>query len=168
MSSGTERGVDEALGLSDTTLRRALEDDAADAVTDAEVRQALFGVSSAPMLVGRFVTLQVLGRGSFGTVYLAYDPRLDRRVALKVLTVRGREDNIELLREARALAQLEHPNVVTIFDAFETAQGLPAIAMAYVEGVTAHRRLLERDPPPPLREIVDVFAQAALGMAEAA
>ncbi|MBK6918193.1 MAG: serine/threonine protein kinase [Deltaproteobacteria bacterium] len=167
MSSGTERGVDEALGLSDTTLRRALEDDAADAVTDAEVRQALFGVSSAPMLVGRFVTLQVLGRGSFGTVYLAYDPRLDRRVALKVLTVRGREDNIELLREARALAQLEHPNVVTIFDAFETAQGLPAIAMAYVEGVTAHRRLLERDPPPPLREIVDVFAQAALGMAAA-
>ncbi|MBK8717126.1 MAG: protein kinase [Deltaproteobacteria bacterium] len=103
-------------------------------MTDAEVRQALFGVSSAPMLVGRFVTLQVLGRGSFGTVYLAYDPRLDRRVALKVLTVRGREDNIELLREARALAQLEHPNVVTIFDAFETAQGLPAIAMAYVEG----------------------------------
>ena len=74
--------------------------------------------------VGRYVTLRKLGQGGMGVVYLAYDPELDRQVALKLLSARagdkeGDEEKRRLLREAQALAKLNHPNVVAVHDVGE-------------------------------------------------
>ncbi|MEW5764941.1 MAG: serine/threonine-protein kinase [Acidobacteriota bacterium] len=94
--------------------------------------------------VGRYQVQEVIGKGAMGVVYLAYDPQIGRRVALK--TIRPAEgarpqevaENRERFqREARAAGSLLHPNIVTIFDVFED-RGTLYIAMEYVQG-----RLLE-------------------------
>ncbi len=90
--------------------------------------------------IGRFRIEALLGEGGMGSVYRAHDPRLDRRVALKVLHVDAadgdpREALARLLREARAAAALDHPNAVAIFDVGD-AEGVGYIAMELVEGVS--------------------------------
>ncbi|MEW6758417.1 MAG: serine/threonine-protein kinase [Acidobacteriota bacterium] len=94
--------------------------------------------------VGRYQVQEVIGKGAMGVVYLAYDPQIGRRVALK--TIRPAEgarpqevaENRERFqREARAAGSLLHPNIVTIFDVFDD-KGTLYIAMEYVQG-----RLLE-------------------------
>ena len=73
--------------------------------------------------VGRYVLFDSLGTGAMGRVYAGYDPELDRKIALKMLRPDiagpGEEFQIRLLREAQALARIEHPNVVTIHDVGE-------------------------------------------------
>lgn len=78
-----------------------------------------------------------LGRGGMGIVYRARDRLLDRQVALKVLSngTLGTEGRARLLEEARAAAQLNHPNIVSVYDVGETA-GKPYIVMELVEGKT--------------------------------
>src|SRR5690349_4945036 len=70
--------------------------------------------------VGRYVILQRIGSGGVGVVYAAYDPELDRRVAVKLLRSRTgrsiRKSTQRLLREAQAMARLSHPNVVAVHD----------------------------------------------------
>ena len=69
--------------------------------------------------LGRYVLAQLLDRGSFGAVWLAYDPQLDRRVAIKVMHMRRRDVAIELRQmfgEAQMMAQISHPNVVAVHD----------------------------------------------------
>ncbi len=87
--------------------------------------------------IGRYVIDRTLGQGAMGVVYLAEDPLLKRRVAIKVVRATGEERDHALSRfqrEAEISAQLNHPNIVTIFDVGE-APGLgPFIAMEYVEG----------------------------------
>jgi serine/threonine-protein kinase len=88
--------------------------------------------------VGRYRILRLVGRGAMGLVYAARDTQLDRRVALKVLRrerLSQADARDRLLREARAMARLSHPNVVTVHDAGE-ADGRTFIAMEFVEGVT--------------------------------
>ena len=68
-----------------------------------------------PATVGRFQPLRVLGQGGQGVVYLAFDPKLDREVVLKVLNRRAR-DPARLLNEARNVAKLDHPNIVGLFE----------------------------------------------------
>lgn len=98
--------------------------------------------------VERYVVLDELGRGGMGVVYKAYDPELDRRIALKLLTVRevDEEEGVDrrdrLLREAQALAQLSHPNVVSIYDVGTFGDDV-FIAMELIEGRTL-RSWLER------------------------
>src|SRR5215467_8259237 len=88
---------------------------------------------------GRYVIEDLLGEGGMGQVYRAEDTQLDRRVALKVLLVRGaeaphwEEAKARMLREARAAAALEHPNAVAIYDLGDV-DGTPFIAMEYVPG----------------------------------
>src|SRR5476651_2390044 len=71
--------------------------------------------------IGRYVVLALVGRGGMGEVYAAYDPELDRKVALKLLHEGGlageTESRARLLREAKAIAKLSHPNVVVVHDA---------------------------------------------------
>src|SRR5690349_15118238 len=70
--------------------------------------------------IGRFVVLDELGTGGMGVVYAAYDPHLDRKVALKVLRAQAMESDearARLLREAQAMARIDHPNVLRIHEA---------------------------------------------------
>ncbi len=124
--------------------------------------------------LGRYVVLDRLGAGGMGVVYAAYDPKLDRRVALKLLH-RGANET-RLLREAQALARLSHPNVVTVHDvgtieSNEAARmGLAAgehvfVAMEYVDGVTLSDWLAARTRTP--AEVLDVLTRAGTGLAAA-
>jgi len=101
-----------------------------------------------------------------GTVYLARDPGLDRRVALKTLTL-GAADTPELrrrfLREAQAAGGLRHPNIVTVYDVGEDA-GQPYIAMEYVEGIDLEQVIQRRDPYS-IEWKLDVLRQVCEGLA---
>jgi len=92
--------------------------------------------------IGRYVVLGLVGRGGMGEVYAAYDPELDRKVAVKLLRVKPgagvslTEGRQRTLREAQAIARLSHPNVVVVFDV-GTFEEKVFIAMEFVEGHTA-------------------------------
>lgn len=117
---------------------------------------------------GRYQLLGELGAGGMGIVYEAYDPELDRRVALKVIghaqrTV-GTVARDRLLREARALARLAHPNVIVIHDVGSVGdEGF--VAMELVQGRTLKEWL--RACAPSLEKTIDVFVQAGRGLAAA-
>src|SRR6476469_2217939 len=84
-----------------------------------------------------------LGRGGMGILYLAMEPGLERRVALKLITPEAASDDVFAQRfaeESRIAAAIEHPNVVPIYAAGEAA-GVPWIAMRYVAGSDLGRRL---------------------------
>ncbi len=116
--------------------------------------------------VGRYLVLSALGAGGMGVVFSAYDPQLDRKVALKLLRtnsgIASKEARARLRREAQAIAQLSHPNVVAVYDVGETADGDVYIAMEFVEGDTLTHWLRKFSRTP--REIIDVFLQAARGL----
>jgi serine/threonine-protein kinase len=118
-------------------------------------------------VIGRYLTLSLLGRGGMGEVHAAYDPELDRRVAVKILyTARDTEDaKKRLLREARALGKLSHPNVVQVYDAGEH-RGDVFIAMELVEG-TALDAYCRAEPRPGWRAVVAAYLDAARGLAAA-
>jgi hypothetical protein len=119
-------------------------------------------------LVGRYTVLSLVGRGGMGEVYAAYDPQLDRRVALKLLRPRYGMGNVRgearLLREARAIARLSHPNVITVHDAGTVGDRI-FVAMEYVDGETLASWLAAQ--PRSWLEIVRVFRGAAHGLAAA-
>jgi serine/threonine protein kinase len=120
--------------------------------------------------VGRYLVLSTLGAGGMGVVFSAYDPQLDRKVALKLLraNLRGpsaKEARTRLKREAQAIAQLSHPNVVGVYDVGTTEDGDVYIAMEFVEGDTLTSWL--KRWPRTWREILEVFHQAARGLAAA-
>lgn len=123
--------------------------------------------SPAPSIgerVERYVVLEEVGRGGMGRVLRAYDPKLHREVALKVLrTDRFSEDGeARMVREARAMAQLSHPNVVAIYDVELDEPRSVVLAMEYVEGSTLRAWLKETSRP--WREIIDVFIAAGTGL----
>jgi hypothetical protein len=97
--------------------------------------------------IGRFQLLGAVGQGSFGTVYRAYDPVLDREVALKMPKFIGREQEQikRFLTEAKAAARLRHPNIVAVFEAGE-ADGVDYIATEFVCGEPLSRRLRRERP----------------------
>ncbi|MFN0251577.1 MAG: serine/threonine-protein kinase [Kofleriaceae bacterium] len=110
----------------------------------------------------RFVILHELGEGAASVVYAAYDPELDRKVALKVLRSRGGAVDEKLLREGRALAKLSHPNVVGVYEV-GSANGQFFIALELVEGVTVRQWVaIERRT---WRAVRDVYTAAGRGLA---
>ncbi len=117
--------------------------------------------------VGRYRVLEAIGAGGMGVVYAAYDPELDRRVALKLLHAggdTGSEGRARLQREAQSLAQLSHPNVVAIHDVGAVGQRL-FLAMEFVDGQTLRRWLAETSRE--WSQIRDVFIAAGRGLAAA-
>ncbi len=115
--------------------------------------------------IGRYVVLARVGRGGMGTVFRAEDVELGRPVALKRLHADADDESrARLLREARAAAQLQHPNVVTVHEVGEHA-GTPYLAMELVDGVTLTQWL--REQPRSWREITGIVAQAGRGLAAA-
>jgi tetratricopeptide (TPR) repeat protein len=122
-------------------------------------------------LVGRYVLLDKLGEGGMGVVYSAFDPELDRRVAIKVLQGEeaegsgGGHDQAWLLREAQALARLQHPNVVAVHDVGSLPGDRVFIAMEHVDGMTMRQWLkAERRS---WRDIVPLMCAAGEGLAAA-
>ncbi|MFV8752135.1 tetratricopeptide repeat protein [Nannocystaceae bacterium ST9] len=117
--------------------------------------------------VGRYVLLDQVGSGAMGVVFSAYDPELDRKLALKILHA-GRGDatatHDRLRREAQALARLTHPNVVTVHDVGTHGKRV-FVAMEFVAGETL-RAWLDRGPHP-VAEILRVFSAAGQGLAAA-
>src|SRR6476659_5951064 len=120
--------------------------------------------------IGRYIVLGLVGRGGMGEVYAAYDPELDRKVAVKLLRVKPgngvsrHEGRQRTLREAQAIARLSHPNVVVVFDV-GTYQDQVFIAMEFVEGNTATywRQASDRS----WQDIMKVFLAAGRGLAAA-
>lgn len=127
--------------------------------TAVSVARSLLGLGGA-MRVGRFMLLEECGQGAMGVVYTAWDPRLERRVAIKVLKKRG-ADVDRVLREARAAAKLNHPNVVTVFDAGEDGTR-SYVAMEFIEGQSLDHWLHKAKPDE--FALRDVFAQLARGL----
>src|SRR6476661_2229919 len=107
--------------------------------------------------LGRYRLERTIGEGGMGVVHAAFDPDLERRVALKVLRSEpgaGDEARQRLLREARAMARLMHPNVVTVHEV-GTASGRDYVAMELVDGASLAEWL--RHKPRSRHEIVQVF-----------
>jgi len=118
--------------------------------------------------VGRYLILDVLGAGGMSVVYGAYDPQLDRRVALKLVRPGGDgRDSAHvrdrLVREGQALARLSHPNVVAVHDV-GTVGDQVFVAMEYVEGRTLTEWLSDG---PDRRALLRVFRAAGQGLAAA-
>ncbi|MFT3769925.1 MAG: tetratricopeptide repeat protein [Minicystis sp.] len=114
--------------------------------------------------VGRYVVLGLIGSGGMGRVYRAYDPKLDRSVALKLLHGAHRADGAERLvaREARALGKLSHPNVVQVHDVGEH-EGDVFVAMELVEGLPLSA-WCKSTPRPGFREVLAAYLDAARGL----
>jgi tetratricopeptide (TPR) repeat protein len=120
--------------------------------------------------VDRFTVLDKLGEGGMGTVFAAYDKRLDRKVALKMVRADRRRKasavspRDQLLREAQAMARLAHPNVVTVFEVGEHADAV-YLVIEFVDGTTLDE--WQKQSPRSWREIVAAFIQVGRGLAAA-
>ena len=117
--------------------------------------------------VDRYVVDGELGRGGMGVVLAAHDPELDRTIALKIVRPGSRDESARarLLREARAMARLSHPNVVAIHDVGELDDGRVFLAMEHVRGTTLRRVIAEKDRP--FARTMELFLQAGRGLAAA-
>src|SRR5215472_2209254 len=120
--------------------------------------------------IGRYTLLEKLADGGMGVIYSAYDPKLERKVAIKMLRLKAQADSpaprqhARLLREAQTLAKLSHPNVIAVYDVGAFGDQV-FIAMEYVEGSTLTHWLAEQQGP--WREIVNMFVQAGRRLAAA-
>nr|WP_275943122.1 protein kinase [Pseudenhygromyxa sp. WMMC2535] len=138
-------------------------------------KPAIAGSIAQGALIGRYVVLSRLGAGAMGVVLAAYDPELDRKVALKLLKPRGDDPaaaRARLQREAQALAKLDHPNVVAVYDVGMHGDQL-FVAMEFVKGhelsiwARHERGQGEGRGPRWWRDILRVFGAAGRGLAAA-
>jgi formylglycine-generating enzyme required for sulfatase activity len=132
-------------------------------------RGELSDVLGIGTLVGRYLVLERLGAGAMGVAYAAYDPQLDRKIALKLLRPRqGDGDQAlrqeRLFREAKAIAKLSHPNIVSIFDV-GVHRGEVFLAMEYLGGGTLARWVGARKRR--WREVIEIFVEVGRGLAAA-
>lgn len=117
--------------------------------------------SDARARVGPYLIVDLIGAGAMGTVYAAYDPRLDRKIALKIVRARSDDKGQDrLLREARAAARLQHRNVVTVFEAGIEDECL-FLATELIDGVDLATWLQTKREP---QDVLRVFAAAARGL----
>lgn len=137
-------------------LRRRAADPLAETDAGADAPPA-----ATRTMFGRYLVIERLGRGGMGEVAVAYDPDLDRRIALKRVRADASSRSPErLLREAQAMAKIRHPNVVAVFDVGQLGDEV-FIAMELVAGETL-RVWMGRDHA--IDEILDVFEQAGRGL----
>jgi serine/threonine-protein kinase len=117
--------------------------------------------------VGRFTVLSKIGQGGMGVLFKAFDPQLNRTIALKFLNKMSSLDpasEMRFLNEARAAAALDHPNVCTVYDIGAVGDQV-YIAMAHVEGENLKQRIAKG--PLPFDDALEICMQVALGLREA-
>jgi hypothetical protein len=113
--------------------------------------------------IGRYQLLELVGTGGMGMVWGAWDPELERRVALKLVRLVGEGARERMLREGQVLARLSHPNVVPIYDVGAMGDQV-YLVMEWVRGTTLRAFAKEK---PAERDVLDAFRQAAAGLAAA-
>ncbi|MEM6294764.1 MAG: serine/threonine-protein kinase [Myxococcota bacterium] len=128
----------------------------------ARLREVLFGEPTEPVKIGRFVVLRKLGAGGMGAVYAAYDEDLDRKVAIKLLHAKMRAGRLR--REAKAMAQLSHPNVVPVFDVGVYGEDV-FVAMEFIDGPTLRAWVAAEQRP--WKDVLACFLDAGRGLAAA-
>ncbi|MEX1363892.1 MAG: serine/threonine-protein kinase [Nannocystaceae bacterium] len=154
------------------TTAESLPWELADRLVQARVEAQLLGESATPMTLGRYQVERGLGAGAMGRLLLAFDPDLQRRVALKLITpaqVGSPEARQRFAREARAMAQLSDPHVAQVYEVGE-ADGQLFVAIEYIDGRDL-REWLDQNPlgdgGRPWVEVLEVFRQAGAGLAAA-
>ncbi len=139
----------------------------ADAQLRANVKHKLFGSGQPVRIAERYELGDRLGSGGMGVVFRAHDASLDRAVALKLLRADANNDTQagtdRMLREARAMARLSHPNVVTVYDV-GTYDGSVFVAMEYVDGDTLRTWL---ETPRSVGAVLRALVEAGEGLAAA-
>ncbi|MCG8423653.1 MAG: protein kinase [Proteobacteria bacterium] len=142
----------------------------ATSVTPSRPVKGVHGPLRAGESLGRYTILHTLGHGGMGVVYAAYDSGLDRKVALKLLCGRDGDGSVSnpesarFLREARAMARLNHPNVITVYDA-ATESGRDYVAMEFVDGPSLAEWLEHAEPARRnWREVLGKFLLAGRGL----
>jgi serine/threonine protein kinase/DNA-binding CsgD family transcriptional regulator len=128
-----------------------------------------FGAGPPPYLKERYRLVEWVGEGSMGIVYRAHDELLERSVAIKFLPpghVTGIQASERFLREARAVARLSHPNIMTLYDVDQEA-GWSYLVLEYIPGHDLHTILRQQKAPLPLNEALSIIREtlAALGYA---
>ncbi|MGH1342542.1 MAG: tetratricopeptide repeat protein [Nannocystales bacterium] len=150
-----------------SSLPEVAPEDDSQGITDRGADDGLAELLPAAMArgtsIGRYLVLGTLGAGAMGVVHAAFDPELDRKVALKLLRSRalGEGSSERLVREARATARLAHPNVVVVHDV-GLHEGSVFMAMEHVEGGTLGEWLAAKDRSQ--EEIVAAFHDAGRGL----
>jgi len=144
-------------------IRPAADDPALDATyIDPGSENDAAGISRTPRQIGRYRVDRILGRGAFGVVYLAQDQQLQRLVAIKVphdVRISTPADAEAYLTEARAVANLDHPNIVPVYDVGSRAQFPCFVVSKYIDGTDLGSRLKESRLSLP--ETVDLVATVA-------
>jgi eukaryotic-like serine/threonine-protein kinase len=125
---------------------------------------AALKAGGTPPTLGRYILLERLGAGGMGVVYAAFDPQLDRRVAIKLLTKDRDDGGVRLAREAQAMAKLSHPNVAGVYEVGSHADCV-FLAMELVLGQTL--RAWAHEARRTQKELLAVYLQAGRGLAAA-
>ncbi len=124
--------------------------------------------AAIPKKIGKYDVIDVVGKGGMGVVYRAKDPFLDRMVAIKIMTI-SYADYPDLLqrfyREAKATANLQHPNIVTVYELGEH-EGSPYLAMQFLEGASLES-LVRSGQPLSFLQKLDIIIQACHGLSYA-
>lgn len=168
---------EDGASISDASLTVPDAGDAGPPATEATKREGIGGRTakrsepdgalSRGAIVGRYTILEQIGAGGMGVVYAAYDPELDRRVAIKLLqdtpaTASGGNEQGWLVREAQALARLSHPNVVAVHDVGTLPGDRVFIAIELVHGRTLRKWVGE---PRSWSDVRTVMREAGAGLA---
>ena len=128
-------------------------------------RKIAHSLAAGPVRLGKFELLEELGVGTFGYVFKAHDTELDRIVAVKIqrggLPEHGAEQD-RFLREARSAAQLEHPNIVSLYETGKTDEGVAYLVTEFIEGLNLEERL--RFGRPDFDEAARLVAEIALAL----
>ncbi|MEM9453476.1 MAG: serine/threonine-protein kinase [Myxococcota bacterium] len=136
-------------------------------MVQAAVEAQLFGQTTHPVQVGRYEVKGPIGSGGMGSIVRAYEPDLQRDVALKLLRAERMGDEstrARLVQEARAMARLAHPNVAVVFEVGES-DGHVFVAMELIEG--RDLRAWQDEQPRAWQAALELFLQAGRGLAAA-